>query len=1256
MLEILFWNLFMFVAGGVTVLLSAWWWIANQEKPNLEQERPTITNTVLPNVLIDKLKQGLHRRETCFALNLVLQFFFQEKRYEAGIIRWLTNMLTLEFNDLLRHKTLSKFIHNMQIRDLNLGTNFPVIRAVTAKHVNLNPDSSNLEQIDILVELEYNGGIQLAVDASSRFSKSAMVKIKVVQLSGNGRLQFSRYPFTHWSFSFYEEPRVEFEVYSSLGLHIPRFNAIIISQLRGVLKRKHTLPYFKLRGPPLVKRPQHPANEEGCSVPPGRLTGEVVRCSRLQSSLVDEIMFCTVMLSEVPIICAVEKPAGMYIVQDITLKRPHGASAGILLHNAEEGTQMVESVQQSSPAYAAGLRKNDVLLAVNGTYLSSSQQAAKLFSSSSISGDVDNITLRVKRIIPLDQRKMVAEQKPICSDGASSVIGEETTGRLHVASSNQTVVALSTINMSSYTGDKSLSARLDSSASSTPGCGYPSINQNARSAGAGGGGRGGASHSSVVGSSSHGGRVDADVNNATSIVGCDGFSNVDVGNSSGDGGGGVVGTRGVDNHSTSCIGSIGTGPVTSSTIGGSDDDVVHGTSRAVSPSHLLAGIMGSFNGGRPAKHRSLPGSPVLQRTNRTRVNSTREGDVSGSGRSTPDSSHNSSPELKRKLLELHTLSTDPKPSALNQDRSPIAPNTNRGVSRSVLNSSQDKSSGPINVSQSYSASSEKPSSNQSSKAGTPTSPEIIIPQQMERRPGRRHGSKFKPHIKMVQTPPVEGNTDPIFNSDFEFWLEEENKYLNVAVWSKSGSSKQDCEVDYAEKNVESKFILRDRDRDKRRIKETEKAKFKEDKVVADLTDDTLVGYVNIPIISLIPETTLNTQGHAVRILTLKPPHPKCPEVMCDPLTPHKGFDMNLCYGDVMLSLTYQPQDRCDVSMRVNQDKVSNRPISEDESLTDGTVSEEDEMYGMQDIVEDRIHDFKRTHFNSAVQCNFCRKKIWLKDAYQCGECGIVCHKKCMVRCGDETICDISGLRYRDASKNDSQEPVETKETPEIITTVASGSGGDNGSPGNTPPVSPHSQRRTLSSLFAQVASASKGSLKRAGSANNLAPPNSSHDGTHSRSLPPSPPHSPQQSRKASISEGTNPFVVDFGEGDSIESVLDRLLLYPHDENLVTLARESAKDLYSALSGEERREKIDSTLMLLQEVVDREGEFRVDLARQERDASDAGDALTRSSVALQISQCDARTQALALLTLHYCTALQYCSEEALVTDANPEASQ
>ena len=71
----------------------------------------------------------------------------------------------------------------------------------------------------------------------------------------------------------------------------------------------------------------------------------------------------------------------------------------------------------------------------------------------------------------------------------------------------------------------------------------------------------------------------------------------------------------------------------------------------------------------------------------------------------------------------------------------------------------------------------------------------------------------------------------------------------------------------------------------------------------------------------------------------------------------------------------------------------------------------------------------------------------------------------MVRCGDETICDISGIRYRDTPKVESQEPLEMKDAPEIITTEASGSAGDNCSPGNTPPVSPHVRHVYLNSFF-----------------------------------------------------------------------------------------------------------------------------------------------------------------------------------------------
>ncbi|XP_047495440.1 PDZ domain-containing protein 8-like isoform X1 [Penaeus chinensis] len=1240
MLGAFLWNLFIFASGAISILISAWWWITTQEELPPEPKRRPVVNSSLPEDLAEKLRaDSYHKRETCFALNLILQFFFQEKRYESGILRWVTNQLTLEFNELLKHKALSKVIHNMQIRDLNLGTNFPVIKAVTAKHVNLNPDTSVLEQIDILVEVEYNGGIQLAVDASSRLSKAAMVKIKVVHLSGNGRLQFSRHPFTHWSFSFFEEPQVEFEVYSSLGLHIPRFNSIITSQLKGILKRKHTLPYFKLRGPPLIKRPLQPTNEEGCSVPPGRLTGAVVKCSRLQTALIGEVMYCTVILCEVPIVCAVEKPSGVWAILDLTLKRPHGSSAGILLHNADEGVQMVESVTQCSPAHAAGLKKNDILLAVNGTYLHSGHQAAKLFTTNNINGDSNSILLRVKRLILPESKKMVAEQRAVGSDGATTVVGEDTTGRPQVTSCGQPVVSPCTAS-SSYSGDKSSSAWVESSSSGTSGCG-----------GSGDGtARGGAglSRSCGVGSISRGGGVGraGGGGNETSSAssGTSGGYYVNVGSCSRGVGGSY---RGADYPSaSSCVGSGGVGMYVGSSSGGTEDEGVLGGSRAVSPSHLLAGLMGSLNGSRPAKHRSLPGSPVLQRTSRNRVNSTRDGEISGSGRSTPDSSHNSSPELKRKLLDLHTLTVDSKPTVPGQDKSPVAASVNKTVPRPVIGVGPDKSPGPGVGGQSFGLSQsgvEKPPSNQSSKAGTPTSPDSLMGlSNLEKRGGRRYMGKSKTHLKSIQTPFVDGNREPMFESDFEFWLEEENKYLSIAIWSRNITSVKPDE-DFGFKDNKDKAKTKENEKDRRKQKESEKAKAREE-VLAGLTEDTLVGYSNLPLISLIPETTLNTQGHVTKILTLNPPHPKCPEMISDSLLAHKGFDMKLCYGDVMLSLTYQPQDRCETLGRGILDKnYASSPISEDESLTDGTLSEEDEISVTQEIVEDRNHDFKRTHFHSATHCDFCRKKIWLKDAYQCGECGIICHKKCMVRCEQETVCASSGLRYRDPSRNEPHDARDVKEMPEIVTTAAVGSA-DNGSPGNTPPVSPHTQRRTLGSLFAQVASAGKGSLKRAGSAHNLAPPNPSHDGILSRSLPPSPPHSPQQSRKASLSEGANPFVIDTDEGDTVGSVLDRLLLFPHDERLVTLARESAKDLHSVLPGAERRERINLTLLQLQDAVDREGEVRVDLARQEREAGDAGDALTRASVALQISQCDARTQALALLTLHYCTALQYCTDD------------
>ena len=60
---------------------------------------------------------------------------------------------------------------------------------------------------------------------------------------------------------------------------------------------------------------------------------------------------------------------------------------------------------------------------------------------------------------------------------------------------------------------------------------------------------------------------------------------------------------------------------------------------------------------------------------------------------------------------------------------------------------------------------------------------------------------------------------------------------------------------------------------------------------------------------------------------------------------------------------------------------------------------------------------------------------------------------------------------------------------------------------------------------------------------------------------------------------------------------------------------------------------------LQSRVSKEGETRVALAQKEKEAADRRDQMGRTKLSLLISECDARTQALALLTMHYFNALQ-----------------
>lgn len=100
---------------------------------------------------------------------------------------------------------------------------------------------------------------------------------------------------------------------------------------------------------------------------------------------------------------------------------------------------------------------------------------------------------------------------------------------------------------------------------------------------------------------------------------------------------------------------------------------------------------------------------------------------------------------------------------------------------------------------------------------------------------------------------------------------------------------------------------------------------------------------------------------------------------------HSGFEHVFCYGDILLSFIWSHEDDVEVKRKMSQD-ILNTDMEQISTMP--TLK----------------HDFIRTQFHRTTHCDFCSKKIWLKDAVQCRECGLCCHKKCIAKCQTSTAC------------------------------------------------------------------------------------------------------------------------------------------------------------------------------------------------------------------------------------------------------------
>ncbi|XP_073210349.1 PDZ domain-containing protein 8 isoform X2 [Lepidochelys kempii] len=289
------------------------------------------------------------REETCYFLNAICLFLFRELRDTSLVRHWVTKKIKVEFEELLQTKMTGKVLEGLSLRDVSLGDVVPLFKSIKLIRPVICSDEGCPEELGFEVDLEYNGGFHLAIDADLVFGKSAYLFVKISRVMGKLRLVFTRLPFTHWSFAFMDDPVIGFEVKSQFeGRPMPQLTSIIVNQFKKVIKRKHTLPSYKIR---LL------------------IFGSYERETNVH---------CTFELSS-----NVWEEKSRSSIKTAELIKGNLQSVGLTLRlvpSKEEdgGYVVVETVTPNSPAAAADLQRGDRLIAIGGVKITSTVQVLKL--------------------------------------------------------------------------------------------------------------------------------------------------------------------------------------------------------------------------------------------------------------------------------------------------------------------------------------------------------------------------------------------------------------------------------------------------------------------------------------------------------------------------------------------------------------------------------------------------------------------------------------------------------------------------------------------------------------------------------------------------------------------------------------------------------------------------------------------------------------------------------------------------------------
>ncbi|CAF0988619.1 unnamed protein product [Rotaria sp. Silwood1] len=392
------------------------------------------------------------------------------------------------------------------------------------------------------------------------------------------------------------------------------------------------------------------------------------------------------------------------------------------------------------------------------------------------------------------------------------------------------------------------------------------------------------------------------------------------------------------------------------------------------------------------------------------------------------------------------------------------------------------------------------------------------------------------------------------------------------------------------------------------------------------------------------------------------------------LRTHRGYDDNMAHGFVTINFQHQPE----IETKLNQEDKKEFITEKDDNQNKEQSMSTNEEHKLP-LSNSTNHSFEDHAFSIETLCAYCNKKIWTKTGRQCRNCSMTIHKKCEDKLNHQRTCTHESIHLKSKESEDNHSTISTNDVDSSSntnqTTITSHSSSTIGTSTAAFSIFDLTSNRLFHTLMNKnvnlipTLNLSNDQLDHKSSSytekqliKNL-PISTSSKFINAASLayskllefkikriPLSLTWETKKKRSLSdsityeniseddlqdiITKCLSDDTIDIKSFENLlhEKAVDHTVLYAK-------ANEFGSELFPDLTIEERKHKFETEISRLQQEIDLQDRIRDEMIIEYN--SDLTDENAKRKIQAKITNVDEKVQALAALTILYCSGLRYC---------------